>query len=251
MMFEIIPAIDLRAGRCVRLLQGDFARETVYGDDPIAMTRHWQELGAPRLHVVDLDGALAGAPVQLPLVEKIVRAAQIPIQFGGGLRNLQQVDAALNIGVDRVVLGTAAIGGRDGQPASAFRRGCLARHDGRIVIGLDARDGKLAIDAWKHTTQRDVFDFARRLRDEGFERVIYTDIKRDGALSGPNVQDIDRLARIPSLAVLASGGISSLADLMALARTGAEAAIVGQALYSGAIKLPHAVQQLGGAAAYT
>jgi phosphoribosylformimino-5-aminoimidazole carboxamide ribotide isomerase len=250
-MLEIIPAVDLRQGRCVRLLQGDFARETVYGDDPIAMTRHWQEQGASRLHVVDLDGALAGEPMQLSVVARMVAAVQVPIQLGGGLRSFEHVQAALDIGVDRVVLGTAAIGGQCDREATAFRRACLATYGGRILIGLDARDGRLALQAWKETTQRDLFDFAGRVRREGFERVVYTDIKRDGALSGPNVQDVERLARIPGLAVLASGGISSLDDLVALSRAGAEAAIVGRALYTGALRLLDAVHQLSQAATRT
>jgi phosphoribosylformimino-5-aminoimidazole carboxamide ribotide isomerase len=243
-MFEIIPAIDLRDGRCVRLLQGDFARETIYGDDPVAMARHWQSAGASRLHVVDLDGALEGEPVQLALVEEVVRAIRVPVQVGGGLRSLKHVDAALSIGVERVILGTAAIGRGNEQQAAAFRRECLVKHGGRVLIGLDARDGKLAVQGWNETTQQDVFDFARRLRDEGFERIIYTDIERDGALSGPNLDHIHRLTNVQGLSVIASGGIGSLDDLLALARAGAEGAIVGQALYTTAISLPEALQRL-------
>lgn len=243
-MFEVIPAIDLRGGRCVRLYQGDFARETVFGDDPVEMARHWAALGASRLHVVDLDGARAGEPLQLDLVERMVRAVEVPVQFGGGLRTLADVEAAFSAGVDRVVLGTAAVGAEDAQKAGAFRSACRTNYGRKIVIGLDAREGKLAIGGWTKTTLRDAFAFARLLAGEGFDRIIYTDISRDGALSGPNLEHIERLVRVCKLAVIASGGISQLSDLTALAAAGAEGAILGQALYTGAVDLSAAIEHL-------
>ena len=242
--FELIPAIDLRAGRCVRLFQGDFERETVFGDDPVAMARHWQSRGASRLHVVDLDGAREGAPAQLELVGQMVRAVDVPVQLGGGLRTLEQVARAVGIGAERVILGTAAIANPDEASAMVFRRACLEQHGSRVVIGLDAREGKLAVRGWSENTAADAFDFGRRLANEGFDRIVYTDISRDGALVGPNLEHIRRLARIPGLAVIASGGVGSLEDLVALAASGAEAAIVGQALYSGAVDLPTALDGL-------
>jgi phosphoribosylformimino-5-aminoimidazole carboxamide ribotide isomerase len=243
-MFELIPAIDLRGGRCVRLFQGDYARETVFGDDPVAMAHHWERQGAGRLHVVDLDGARASRPVQLDLVGGIARAVRIPIQLGGGLRRLADVEAAFSRGVNRVVLGTAAIRADAAGQAEAFRLACGSAYGDQVVIGLDARDGKLAVQGWTETTEQDAFAFAERLRDEGFSRIVYTDISRDGALTGPNLAHVERLARIPGLAVLASGGISRFEDLTALKAAGAEAVIVGQALYSGAISLPQAFEHL-------
>ena len=242
--FAIIPAIDLRGGRCVRLFQGDFARETVFDDDPVAVARRWHQLGATRLHVVDLDGARSGQPVHLPLVRAIASAATIPIELGGGLRTVEQVGEALACGVDRVVLGTAALAGGPQQDAASFRQACLSRFGERVLIGLDARDGRLAVRGWQETTVLDAFDLASQLRDEGFARMVYTDIARDGALRGPNLDQIRRLVAIDGLAVIASGGVSSLDDLAALAGAGAEGAIVGQALYTGAIRLDEALERL-------
>lgn len=243
-MFELIPAIDLRGGRCVRLFQGDFDRETVFGHDPIAMARRWQGLGAERLHVVDLDGARAGEPLQLDLVARVADAVAIPVQLGGGLRRPEHVEAAFAAGVDRVILGTAAIGQGDDPGARAFRLSCLDRHGDRVVIGLDARDGRLAIQGWTESTGSDAFAFASGLRREGFSRVVYTDISRDGALTGPNLPHLERLTAIDGLAVIASGGIGCLDDLAALAEGRVAGAIVGQALYTGAIVLPEALDRL-------
>lgn len=242
--FEVLPAIDLRGGRCVRLFQGDYRRETVFGDDPVAMARRWEGLGAARLHVVDLDGAKAGEPVQLGIVGAIAKAVDIPLELGGGIRRRSHVEAALGAGVERVVLGTAAIADSDGHSAGAFRRECLARFGRRIVVGLDARDGKLAVRGWTESTTTDAFELATGLRAEGFERIVYTDISRDGALSGPNLAHIRRLCAIEGLRVIASGGVSSLVDLAALAESGAEGAIVGQALYTGAVRLDEALEAL-------
>lgn len=243
-MLEVIPAIDLRSGRCVRLLQGDFARETVFGHDPVGMARHWEGQGARRLHVVDLDGARLGAPAQLPLVADIVRAVGIPVELGGGLRRPADLEAAFATGVERVVIGTAAIDAEDGTASSRpFRDACQTTWANRVIIGLDARDGKLAVRGWTTTTEQDAFAFASQLRAEGFRRIVYTDIRRDGALSGPNLDHIARLARIPGLAVIASGGIANVTDLEALEAAGAEAAIIGQALYTGRLSLAETRQR--------
>jgi phosphoribosylformimino-5-aminoimidazole carboxamide ribotide isomerase len=241
---QVLPAIDLRDGRCVRLHQGDFGRETIFGDDPVAMARHWEGLGAERLHLVDLDGARAGRPTQLQLVGRIVGALTIPVQLGGGLRSLEHVEAAFDAGIERVVLGTAAIRGKTADAPRAFRQACLSRFPGRIVIGLDARGGRLAVDGWTETTSQDAHALAVTLRDEGLERIVYTDIARDGALSGPNLAHLRRLVSIDGLRVIASGGVSALGDLIALDDLGAEAAIVGQALYTGRIDLTEALAQL-------
>jgi phosphoribosylformimino-5-aminoimidazole carboxamide ribotide isomerase len=246
---EVIPAIDLRGGRCVRLFQGDFDRETVFGQDPSAMAQRWERLGAGRLHLVDLDGARAGQPVQLELVARVVRAVQIPVELGGGMRSVEHVEAALAVGVERVVLGTAAIGVGPDHPATRFRASCLDRFGERVVAGLDAREGLLAVRGWVETTALDVFDFAARLANEGFRRIIYTDIGRDATLTGPNLPHLERLTTIDGLAVIASGGVSSTADLLRLGETGVEAAIVGQALYAQAIDLSEALGTLRAAAA--
>jgi phosphoribosylformimino-5-aminoimidazole carboxamide ribotide isomerase len=236
--FTILPAIDLRGGRCVRLFQGDYARETVFGDDPLAMVSHWEALGARWLHLVDLDGARQGQPVQLGLIGAMIKAAGVPVQVGGGLRRLADVEAALEAGAARVVLGTAAVGGG---PARDFRLACVERFGPRVAVGLDARGGRLAVRGWTETTDLEAFAFAERVEAEGFQRIVYTDIARDGALSGPNLEHLARLAAERSLAVVASGGIGSVDDLIAVQRTGAEAAIVGQALYTGAVSLPEAL----------
>jgi phosphoribosylformimino-5-aminoimidazole carboxamide ribotide isomerase len=241
---EIIPAIDLRDGRCVRLFQGDFGRETIFGQDPPAMARRWAQLGANRLHLVDLDGARTGAPVQLEVIAAITRAVEIPVELGGGMRSIEHLEAAFAAGVDRVVLGTAAVGLGEDDSATRFRLDCLDSFGDRIVIGLDARDGKLAVRGWVETTAFDAFDFATRLAREGFRRIIYTDIGRDATLTGPNLEHLERLTAIDGLAIIASGGISSTDDLLRLARGQVEAAIVGQALYTGAIDLSEALQAL-------
>lgn len=238
MPFDILPAVDLRAGRCVRLYQGDYQRETVHGDDPVAVARRWQQLGAAWLHVVDLDGARAGRPIQLELIGAMAEATGLPMQVGGGLRSLVDVEAAFRAGAARVVLGTAAVGV---EAEREFRLDCLERFGTGIVLGLDARDGKLAIRGWTEATRLDAFEFAASLREEGFERIVYTDILRDGALAGPNLEHLGRLAKLDGLRVIASGGISSLEDLAAARRIGAEGAIVGQALYTGAIELSSAL----------
>lgn len=229
----VIPAIDLRAGRCVRLLQGDFAHETVYGDDPVAMARRWEAAGAPLLHVVDLDGAREGRPVQAAVVARIARALAIPTQLGGGLRRLDDIDAALDAGLARVVLGTAALEDRDLLASALARWG-----PERIVLGIDARDGLVATWGWRATSTTRAVDLARDLAALGLRRVIYTDIGRDGTLSAPNYAALGELAAGSGLATIASGGVAAREHLAALAAIpGVEGAIVGRALYTGHVTL--------------
>jgi phosphoribosylformimino-5-aminoimidazole carboxamide ribotide isomerase len=229
----VIPAIDLREGRCVRLLQGDFARETVYGDDPVQMALRWQEAGASLLHVVDLDGARAGRPVQAATVAAIAAALAIPVQLGGGMRTLEQIACALDGGVSRVVLGTAAIEDRGLLAAALDRWGAE-----RIVLGIDARDGMVATRGWLETTAVRATDLARDLAALGLRRVIYTDIGRDGTLHEPNYAALRELAAAGDFAVIASGGVARREHLAALAALpGVEAAIVGRALYTGDVVL--------------
>lgn len=229
----VIPAIDLRGGRCVRLYQGDYARETVVGDDPVAMARHWAAAGARLLHVVDLDGARAGRPVQLDLVARICAALAIPVELGGGPRTAGDVAAMLAAGVDRVILGTVALE----QPALVTAM--LERHGPeRIVLGLDARAGRVATRGWLETSEVEATALARRMAGAGVRTVIYTDIARDGTLSGPSVAGTAAVAAASGLEVIASGGVARREDLAALAaQPGIVGAIVGRALYTGALQL--------------
>jgi phosphoribosylformimino-5-aminoimidazole carboxamide ribotide isomerase len=229
----VIPAIDLRDGRCVRLLQGDFARETVYGDDPVRMALRWQEAGAALLHVVDLDGAREGRPVQAAIVGAIAAALSIPVQVGGGMRALGHIAAAFDSGVARVVLGTAAIEDRDLLAAALDRWGAE-----RIILGIDARGGMVATRGWIETTAVRATDLARDLAALGLRRVVYTDIGRDGTLHEPNYSALGELAAAGDFAVIASGGVARREHLATLAAIpGVEAAIVGRALYTGDVAL--------------
>ena len=240
MAFEVIPAIDLRGGKCVRLFQGDFARETVYGDDPAAMARRWQAEGAGRLHVVDLEGARTGVQVNLAAVRAIAEAADIPVQAGGGARSLESIAALFDAGVSRVVIGTAAV------EDEAFVAEALRRHGDAIVIGVDARDGMAAIQGWERQEPVVAVDLIERMRTLGGARFVYTDIARDGALTGPNVEALrgalDAAAPAP---VIASGGVVTAEHVAALAATGAEGVIIGRALYTGDLTLADALAAAG------
>lgn len=227
----VIPAIDLRGGQCVRLLQGDFARETVYGADPISMARRWTAAGAPMLHVVDLDGARAGSPVQGALVRDMARAIDVPVQYGGGLRTLLDIERALDHGVGRVVLGTAAIAERALLVAALQRWGAE-----RLVVGIDARDGFVATHGWLEATAVRAIALARDVAELGVTTVLYTDIARDGTLTSPNFAALAEITAC-GVEVIASGGVAAYEHLTALATIpGVGAAIVGQALYTGALQ---------------
>lgn len=239
MAFEILPAIDLRAGRCVRLLQGDYARETVFSDDPIAIARRWAEAGARRLHIVDLDGARLGRSENLPVVSRIAAAVPLPIQLGGGIRDRAAILAALEAGVQRVILGTALVTG-DAAAVEAL----LGEFGEQAVVGVDARDGRVAVQGWTQTTDRDATELARELEARGARRLIYTDIRSDGMLAGPNLDGIRRMCEALSIPVIAAGGVSSAEDvrrLAELAPLGLEGAIIGKALYTGAVRLEELV----------
>jgi len=226
----VIPAIDLQAGRCVRLLRGDFARETVYGEDPTEIARGWREAGAQLAHVVDLDGARQGRPKQLELVERI--AAEIPVQLGGGLRDMEAVEAAIAAGVKRVVIGTAAVN-VDGVKQLTERFG------DKLVVALDTRDGVVATEGWVGTSDWSLLDLARALIDTGVRRFLHTDIDRDGALTSPNFASLSALVRLGT-PVIASGGVASLEHVRRLHQAGAEAVVVGRALYEGMFTLQEA-----------
>jgi len=238
----IFPAIDLRQGRCVRLRQGDPAAETVFSDDPAAMARHWAGQGAAWLHVVNLDGALGDQGQDAPNLRRLVeihQAVSLPIQFGGGLRSLDDIAVALTLGATRVVLGTIAVRRPELVGQAIERFGAE-----QIVVGLDARDGRIATHGWQETSDLDAFDAARRLRDLGALRTVYTDISRDGMLSGVNVEATATLARQSGLLAIASGGVRDLADIRRLKRVeadGIEGVITGQALYTGSLDLKAAI----------
>ncbi len=235
---EIIPAIDIKDGLCVRLYQGDYDRMTVYDRDPVAVARRWAELGATRLHVVDLDGAKAGTPINAQIVFAIVRAIDIPVQLGGGLRDRASVDCALNLGIDRAILGTAAIANAD------FVGELIQQYGSRITVGVDARHGLVAGHGWLETSQIQATDLVRRMGELGVENIIYTDITRDGTLRGPNVAALSDLVALRGPRIIASGGVGSLDDLKRVRETGAAGVIVGQALYTGTIDLPAAIEAL-------
>jgi phosphoribosylformimino-5-aminoimidazole carboxamide ribotide isomerase len=235
----ILPAIDLQAGRCVRLVQGDFACSQEFSDDPAAVARRWQDEGARWLHVVDLDGAREGAPRNLAAIRAIRAAISINIEVGGGLRSLESVETVLERGVQRVILGTAALKDRP------FLRACLERWGERIVVGLDARNGLVATDGWLETSTVPALALAQELETEGVARFIYTDIARDGTLTGPNMEALKHLLVGINRPIIASGGVSSLADLHALAALGVEGAIVGRALYTEEVKLAEAIAAMG------
>lgn len=228
----IIPAIDLKDGQCVRLKQGLMEQATVFSDSPAEQARHWLAQGARRLHLVDLNGAFAGKPKNAAAIKAILAEVgdQIPVQLGGGIRDLDTIEACIDGGLTYVIIGTAAV-----KNPGFLHDACVA-FPGHIIVGLDARDGKVATDGWSKLTGHDVVDLARKYEDYGVESIIYTDIGRDGMLSGINVEATVRLAQALSIPVIASGGLSSLADIDALCAVedeGIEAVICGRAIYTG------------------
>jgi phosphoribosylformimino-5-aminoimidazole carboxamide ribotide isomerase len=235
----VIPAVDLRGGRCVRLYQGRAEAETVFGDDPVATAQSWVEQGAQRLHVVDLDGAFAGAPKQAKLVEEICRSVEVPVEAGGGLRDLSSVEALLDAGARWAVLGTRAALDLD------FLGEACRRFPGRIIVAVDASHGKVAVDGWKRVLDLGAVELAREAARAGAAEILYTDIASDGTQSGPDVAGAEAVAKAAGIPLLASGGVGSLADLKRLAAiSGVIGAIVGRALYTGAVDLRQAIFEL-------
>ena len=238
---EIIPSIDLRSGRCVRLYQGDFDRETVFSDDPVAMALRWQDQGAGRLHLVDLDGAAQGSPANQEAISKIIDSLTIPVQVGGGIRSVATAEALIELGAERVVIGTAAVENPD-----MVRSLCDSHGSARVVVAVDARDGKVATRGWTKDTSVEVLDLVAQMADLGVTRLLYTDISREGTLTQPNYQANQDLARDSGMAVLASGGIAALEHVSRLKATGVEGAIMGTALYTGAVDLAQAIKAASG-----
>ncbi|WP_449370014.1 1-(5-phosphoribosyl)-5-[(5-phosphoribosylamino)methylideneamino]imidazole-4-carboxamide isomerase [Thiomonas sp.] len=230
----LIPAIDLKDGQCVRLEQGEMQGATVFSEDPAAMARHWIDQGAERLHLVDLNGAFAGKPRNAEAISAILDEVgdEIPVQLGGGIRDLDTIEAYLDQGLSYVIIGTAAV------KSPGFLRDACSAFGGHILVGLDARDGKVATDGWSKLTGHEVADLARKFQDYGIEGVIYTDIGRDGMLTGINVEATVRLAEVLEVPVIASGGLSGMADierLCAVESSGVEGVICGRAIYNGAL----------------
>jgi phosphoribosylformimino-5-aminoimidazole carboxamide ribotide isomerase len=234
----IIPAVDIKNGKCVRLLQGRMDDETIYSDDPEVMAIKWAQLGAQLVHVIDLDGAFAKSPQNIGSIRKILQSVNVPIQLGGGIRNEETVHMYLEIGVNRVIIGTEAI-----KKPEFIKKVCKIYPE-QIVVGIDARNGKVAIDGWTHTTGIEVIELAKEFEDCGVAAINFTDIHRDGMQTGPNLDETLRLAEAVSIPVVASGGVSSIEDiknLLPLEKAGVAGVIVGKALYGGQLDLKEAL----------
>jgi phosphoribosylformimino-5-aminoimidazole carboxamide ribotide isomerase len=231
----ILPAIDLRGGQCVRLRQGDYAQETVFGSDPAAMAQHWVEQGATFLHIVDLDGAKQAHPVNSDSVHRIVQAAGVPCQLGGGLRTEEHITQALGWGVRRVVVGTRAL------KEPAWLAKICRRFPGQVVLGIDAKDGQVATDGWLEVSTCKAVDLAKQCATWPLAALVYTDICKDGMLEGPNLEGLAELASAVSVPIIASGGITTLEDIRRLSELGLAGCIIGRALYEGRLNLREAI----------
>lgn len=232
---QIWPAIDIRAGKCVRLQQGDYDRETVFGDDPVAMAIRWVSEGATSLHLVDLDGARDGKLFNGPVVAAIVKAVNVPCQLGGGIRDEASIEALLQLGLKQLVLGTQAIRAPD------WFRQMARRYPQRLVLGVDARDGRVATDGWLQTSTQSAVDLAARMTDEPIAGIVYTDISQDGMLTGPNFPAMAEMKSAVRCPVIASGGVAAVEDVRRLAELGMDGCIIGRALYEGRVRLSDAL----------
>lgn len=239
----VIPAIDLKDGKCVRLVRGDFRRVTVYSENPAEMAGIWREKGAKRIHVVDLDGSLVGFPRNREVIRAIINEAGVPVQVGGGIRDRETVDAYLGMGAGWVILGTAAL--RD----ERFVRDACSAYPGRIILGIDANDGRVAVQGWTEETSTTAVELAKLYEGCGIAAIVYTDIKRDGMETGVNVEETKNLARSISIPVIASGGVAGVRDIESLVeieKSGVVGVIAGKSLYTGALSLEEAVRVAGG-----
>jgi phosphoribosylformimino-5-aminoimidazole carboxamide ribotide isomerase len=235
---DIIPSIDLRDGKCVRLYQGDYNRETVFSDDPLDVALKWQSMGAPRLHIVDLDGAASGTIQNLEIITNIAKVMLIPVQLGGGIRDIETIKALLQAGIERIILGTIAV-----ENPRLIIEACRQFRES-IIVGIDARDGFIATRGWKTNTGLTAIELAKSMMKNGVRRFIYTDINRDGTLTEPNFSAISDLINTIGVPVIAAGGVASLNHLKMLQKLGAEGAIIGKALYTGDIRLKQAISEL-------
>ena len=238
---ELIPAIDLIDGKCVRLYQGDYSQETVYADDPVEVALRWESLGASRIHIVDLDGARSGNPDNLKVVERIVGAVQVPVQMGGGVRTLDSARRIIEAGIQRVMLGTVAVRNPDIVRSASAEFGSEA-----VVVAVDSKDGKVAVSGWTSASEIQATDLVASMMEVGVQTFLCTDISKDGTLSGPNYTLMQDLVEVAGEGVIAAGGIASMEHLHRLAKNGVGAVVVGKALYTGDIDLAEAIHSVGG-----
>ena len=235
----IIPAIDIKGGRCVRLFQGRMEQETVYSDDPVSVAKRWEDEGAEFLHIVDLDGAVSGVPKNKEIIESIIKSVKIPLEVGGGVRNIETIKEYFSIGAKKVIIGTVAW-----ENPILISEVCKMFPE-RIIVGIDAKNGNVAVRGWEDVTETSASTLAKRFEGMGISGIIYTDISRDGTLSGPNIDSIKSFAKSISIPVIASGGVSDINDIkniMKLKKHGVTGVIVGKALYSGAVNLKEAIK---------
>jgi phosphoribosylformimino-5-aminoimidazole carboxamide ribotide isomerase len=235
--FEVIPAIDLRGGRCVRLYQGDYDRETIFSDHPVDVAQRWVEQGASRLHIVDLDGARDGNPVNLAIIKQIALSAGVPVQVGGGIRSLETAVNLKSAGVDRLIVGTAALENPD-----FVRELCDDTGAESVIVGIDAKDGYVAVKGWTEQSKVKATDLAKQMSELGVLRIAYTDISRDGTLGEPNFDAIESLNKFAGVSLIAAGGVSAVSHVTRLAGIGIEGAIVGRAIYTGDLSLKDAIR---------
>ncbi|KNY28757.1 1-(5-phosphoribosyl)-5-[(5-phosphoribosylamino)methylideneamino]imidazole-4-carboxamide isomerase [Pseudobacteroides cellulosolvens] len=233
---KIYPAIDVKDGRCVRLVQGKFSDVTVYADDPVDMALRWEKLGAEYLHVVDLDGARVGEPVNTAVISKMAVNLGIPVQLGGGIRSIEMIEILLCKGIQRVILGTSAVNDQE------LVKKAVDTFDNNLVIGIDAKNGFVAIEGWAKTSSFTAIEFAKKMEELGAKTIIYTDIDTDGMLSGPNLKAMEDMVKAVNIEIIASGGVSSIEDIKNLKNVGVSGAIIGKALYTGNIDLAEAIK---------
>lgn len=233
---RIYPAIDIKDGQCVRLLKGNFSDMTVYGNDPSEMAKKWESLGGEYIHVVDLDGALKGRDVNAAAIEKICRSVSVPVQTGGGIRTMADIEKRLECGISRVIIGTKAVSDSD------FVKEAVKLYGDKIVIGIDAKNGMVAIEGWEKTSEYKAVEFGKKMADIGVRTIVYTDIATDGTLMGPNVDAMAEMARETGIDIIASGGVGNIDHVKMLVPTGVEGVITGRALYTGDLELPMAIK---------
>ena len=233
---EVIPAVDIKGGKCVRLYQGDYDKETVFSENPVDVALQWKAQGAKRLHVIDLDGAAGGELKNIEMAGEIVKRTELPVQLGGGIRNEAAVTRLLDVGIDRVILGTVAV-----ENPELIKNLCR-KYGEAIVVGIDARDGFVATHGWKQGTEVKALQFGLRMKDVGVRRIIYTDIKRDGTLTEPAFEAIEEMVKGVKSPIIAAGGISKISHLKKLKEAGVEGAILGRAIYTGDINLKEALK---------
>ncbi len=232
----ILPAIDLRNGKCVRLYQGKFERSEIVGEDPVKVALSFKKAGSEYIHMVDLDGALDGKIKNAETISKVVKASQVPVELGGGIRNLNTVEKLVQLGISRIILGTAALND------PGFVKEAVKKYGKKIAVGIDAKDGKVAINGWMNISTVKYTDFAKQMEDIGVETIIFTDISKDGTLGGPNLEQLSRIQDAVSCKIIASGGIKNIEDLQSINKMGIYGAITGKAIYAGNINLKKAIE---------